>query len=77
MAAAATNERGVASKHHSNAPTPSRYFPMVLDSRICLTDTPQKVDLAGKAQVSVYSFQDVTLREQNLRFSVRGIRAVK
>jgi len=33
MAAAAISEGGVASKRHSNVPTPSRYFPMVLDSR--------------------------------------------
>ena len=38
---------------------------------------PQKVHWVGKAQVPVYSFQDVTLRKQNLRFGVRGIRAVK
>ena len=31
-------------------------------------DTPQKVHWVGKAQVPVHSFQ-VTLREQNLRFS--------
>ena len=33
IAAAAVTEGGVASKHHSNVRTPSRYFPMVLDSR--------------------------------------------
>ena len=44
---------------------------------IRLTDTPQKVHWVGKGQVPVYSFQDVTLRGQNLRFGVRGIRTVK
>ena len=33
MAAAAITEGGVASKRYSNVPTPSRYFPVVLDSR--------------------------------------------
>jgi hypothetical protein len=79
MAAAATNEGGVASKRHSNVPSSSRYphgprYQIVI---IRLTDTPQKVHWVGKAQVPVYSFQGVTLREQNLRFGVRGIRAVK
>jgi hypothetical protein len=41
------------------------------------TDTPQKVHWVGRAPVPVHSFQDVTLREQNLRFGARGIRAVK
>ena len=40
-------------------------------------DTPREVHWVGKAQIAVYSFQDVTPREQNLRFGVRGIRAVK
>jgi len=68
------------SKRHSNVPTSSKYFPHGPRFQIViirLTDTPQKVHWVGKAQVPVYSFQDVTFREQNLRFGVGGIHAVK
>ena len=42
-----------------------------------LTYTPKKMHRVRIAQVPVYRFQDVTLCEENLRFSVQWIRAVK
>ena len=48
----------------------SRHFPMVLD----FAESASGWKSSGSR---VHSFQDATFREQNLRFGVRGIRAVK
>jgi len=80
MAAVATKDLKVAWPVNATA-----MYPLLVDispwssisDRNHPPDTPQKVHWVGKVQVPVYSFQDVTLREQNLRFGVRGIRAVK